>query len=71
MSVIGEGGVLYNKNFFSIVSLQPVAVVSIMHKSGESSVQCEGGRQPVPLKRLVFSSHSAENYKYSRLRVHE
>lgn len=70
MSVCGGGGVLYNKNFF-IVSLQPVAVVSIMHKSGESSVQCEGGRQPVPLRRLVFSSHSAENDKYSRLRVHE
>lgn len=30
----GLVGVLYNKNF--IISLQPVAVVSIMHKSGES-----------------------------------
>lgn len=69
MSVCGGGGVLYNKTF--IISLQPVAVVSIMHKSGESSVQREGGREPVPLRRLVFSSHSAENDKYSSLRVDE
>lgn len=51
-------------NFF--ISLQPVAVVSIIHKSGESSVQCGGGREPA-----MFSSHSAENEKYSSLRGDE
>lgn len=69
MNVCAGGGVLYNKNY--IILLQPVAVVLIMHKSGESSVQCEGGRQPVSLRRLVFSSHSAERDKYSSLRVDE
>lgn len=37
-----------------------------MHKSGEP--QCGGGREPVPL-RTVFSRHSAENNKYSSVRV--
>lgn len=56
MSVLGTG--CYTTKL--VILPQPVAVVSIMHKSGESLVQCEGGRQPVSLRRLVFASHSAE-----------
>lgn len=56
-----EGGGAISQNLS--VSLQPAAVVSIMHTSGESWVQCGGGRGPVPLRGLVFSSHSAENDK--------
>lgn len=69
MYAVGVGCYITKKIF--IISLQPVAAVSIMHKSGKSSVQCEGGREPDPPRRLVFSSHSAENDKYSSLRVDE
>lgn len=67
MSVCGGGaGTVQQVFFFFFISLQPVAVVSIIHKSGESSVQCGGGLEPA-----VFSSHSAENEKSFSLRGDE
>lgn len=45
--------------------------VFTMHNSGESSVQRENGRGAVPLRRLLFYSHSERNNKYCSLRTDE